>query len=1166
MNDKDKQALINGSATIPTKIEILNDNLFNIESVPFLIENNAIYNINNTKLEVYTAESIQNSVLVYKIGNTKDYLGKTIYVTANWENGNTNKGYIGLCTGNANGTIRTELVHLQDSTKTQNTTLPTTITTNNSTLFLTVYATTGEDNNVENDPIKYFNIRVCVDSLSTVITEEDYVKNWDMEDFRIVPKQGFVGQFVEKILTLNFKNITKDFVVENKEIVLWYGVKTDSGINWYSLGNYLVSAPKEQNVKDTTNVTAKDYTYKFNKDYVDRIPYPTTARILMQDVCNQAGVELAEESFYREDFVIPNNQFIEGSKLREVAKNIGKLAYSWVRVGTDNKAHLDFEQSNTVDKNDVVTNDNYYQDLVIQKEEYGVVNRIVLGSSNVEGGESVVEQLEDKIDVDLFGKSVQNGTPSQDNPIEIFSVNGINIFNKEDVDVGYRLDSSGNLYHENGYNTSKFIKVQPNTNYYRNVNIIQMEPVCTYDKNKTFIRRIQAGNTFATSESEAFIKTTASDDHLDNMQIEKGTIPHDYVPYNNIQFNDVGENLYNYTKTTNVSTGCTSDENGWITITCDNTTNNTSAYKNYYTYDLPLKNNTPYNVIVEIDEKTGDFANFNVVSTVSNDTQFTENFVLYNAITSGNVYQKLVNTGNDMSSTNGKLGLRTYIAFSPNQAGTVKFRISVLEDTTITTNDFVYKPYEEKIVNVDLQGNELCSMQNDTIKDKLILENGRATIVKNIRHLSLNVSDMNNANDYPGWKNQTQLKNDYPNLNGGMYILGISYMTNIGIQETSGNYFVAINTMVDGAVWLSRSGFGEEYTQDYWKENYPNLTFELYYALKTPEIIDLGEYAVETVEGANTVSLIYSLESDQTFTKYYLQEQTTYQTNPSTISIKKGYPLCELRIDDNPILYTQALRDSALSTKLLGLRYFPLTVTTTGYPWWVGKERVKVIDMDNVPRETYPFNRTISYMGHIKTKVEVTALTKTASKNLFRNDTKSINRRLEIIVDNNTKQLTLLNEQTTDLSSQLSQTTINLTSITNTVKDTQKTIDSVSQDIKVLSNTVQTNQTSTNLQISTIQSTIENGIENVKNTTVDINSAGATFGVDGSPFNLNINYQNLNIHQGTEEIGFFGYDPNLNKTVARIPNLETEKLSAGVHRQEKITVDGEERTGFFYIG
>lgn len=1016
MNDKDKQALINGSATIPTKIEILNDNLFNIESVPFLIENNAIYNINNTKLEVYTAESTQNSVLIYKIGETKDYLGKTIYVTANWENGNTNKGYIGLCTGNANGTIRTELVQLQDSTKTQNTTLPTTITTNNSTLFLTVYATTGESNNVENDPIKYFNIRVCVDNLSTVITEEDYVKNWDMEDFRIVPKQGFVGQFVEKIVTLNFKNITKDFIIENKEIVLWYGVKTDSGTNWYSLGNYLVSAPKEQNVKDTTNVTAKDYTYKFNNDYVDRITYPTTARILMQDVCNQAGVELAEESFYREDFVIPNNQFIEGSKLREVAKNIGKLAYSWVRVGTDNKVYLDFEQSNIVDKNDVVTNDNYYQDLVIQKEEYGVVNRIVLGSSNIEGGESVVEQLEDKIDVDLFGKSIQNGTPSQDNPIEIFSVNGINIFNKEDVDVGYRLDSSGNLYHENGYNTSKFIKVQPSTNYYRNVNIIQMESICTYDKNKNFIRRIQTGNTFTTTESEVLIKTTTSDEHLDTMQIEKGTIPHDYVPYNNIQFK--------------------------------------------------IKN----------------------------------------------------------------------------------------DDTSA------------RVLNIDLQENELCSMQNGTIKDKLILENGRATLVKNIRHLSLKIADMNNANDYPGWKGQTQLKADYPNLNGGMYNYGIPYMTNIGIQGISGNYFVAINTNTDGIIWLSKSGFGNDFTQEYWKENYPNLTFELYYALKTPEIIDLGEYVIDTIEGVNNVSLVYSLESEQIFTKYYLQEQTTYQTNPSTISIKKGYPLCELRIDDNPILYTQALRDSALSTKLLGLRYFPLTATTTGYPWWTGKERIKVIDMDNVPRETYPFNRTISYMGHIKTKVEVTALTKTASKNLFRNDTKSINRRLEIIVDNNTKQITLLNEQTTDLSSQLSQTTINLTSITNTVKDTQKTIDSVSQDVKVLSNTVQTNQTSTDLQISTIQSTIENGIENVKNTTVDINSAGATFGVVGSPFNLNINYQNLNIHQGSEEIGFFGYDPNLNKTVARIPNLETEKLSAGVHRQEKIIVDGEERTGFFYIG
>lgn len=135
----------------------------------------------------------------------------------------------------------------------------------------------------------------------------------------------------------------------------------------------------------------------------------------------------------------------------------------------------------------------------------------------------------------LKGKSTQDGTPTPDNPIDIINVSGTNLFNKNDVDVNYRLDSSGNLYHENGYNTSKFIKVEPNTNYCRNINIVQMEPVCTYDKDKTFIRRIQSGTTFTTSDTEVYIKTTASNEHLNTMQVEKGTVSHDYIMYGCIQ-------------------------------------------------------------------------------------------------------------------------------------------------------------------------------------------------------------------------------------------------------------------------------------------------------------------------------------------------------------------------------------------------------------------------------------------------------------------------------------------------------------------------------------------------------------------------------------------------------------------------------------------------------
>lgn len=41
-----------------------------------------------------------------------------------------------------------------------------------------------------------------------------------------------------------------------------------------------------------------------------------------------------------------------------------------------------------------------------------------------------------------------------------------------------------------------------------------------------------------------------------------------------------------------------------------------------------------------------------------------------------------------------------------------------------------YEPYQKKIINIDLKGNNLCSNKDKTIKDELIIENGRAKIIK----------------------------------------------------------------------------------------------------------------------------------------------------------------------------------------------------------------------------------------------------------------------------------------------------------------------------------------------------------------------------------------------------------------------------------------------------
>ena len=264
----------------------------------------------------------------------------------------------------------------------------------------------------------------------TILTESDYVENWDYEDFRYVPNQGFIGQFVERVVNGKLKNVDDSFTLENKVIELQFAVVRNDGTEtWYSLGHFIVNAPTDDNVEDNTSFKAVDYTKYFETPYINKLSYPTTAGALAYDVCKQAKTELGNfqatlttdttidenkqyfiydsdndvynlviepllenistyyeinECFTNSDFVVPNNQFVNNETCRTIMKAIGMLAYSWVRIGWDDKCYLDFEVNKTVLSENIITNDNYY-DLNTKNEYFGEVNKVIIGMKDVDG-------------------------------------------------------------------------------------------------------------------------------------------------------------------------------------------------------------------------------------------------------------------------------------------------------------------------------------------------------------------------------------------------------------------------------------------------------------------------------------------------------------------------------------------------------------------------------------------------------------------------------------------------------------------------------------------------------------------------------------------------------------------------------------------------------------
>ena len=238
--------------------------------------------------------------------------------------------------------------------------------------------------------------RIYIEGNDTPLDEYEIVST-TYEDYRYVDTDSLViGQFVARTFNGEIKNINRDLLIENKEIEVRMGVKVGDTTTWYSLGNFLITKPEEDDVKDKMTFKSMDYTKKFNKKFdPSLVTFPCTALELAEAVCAQCRVELATTDFTNADFIIENNQYVEDESCRKVMQDIGKLAYSWVRIGWDNKCYIDFEVKTEVEDHNIITNDEYY-DFSKQQKQFGVVNRVVVGMKDVDG-ENVAIQDDDSI-------------------------------------------------------------------------------------------------------------------------------------------------------------------------------------------------------------------------------------------------------------------------------------------------------------------------------------------------------------------------------------------------------------------------------------------------------------------------------------------------------------------------------------------------------------------------------------------------------------------------------------------------------------------------------------------------------------------------------------------------------------------------------------------------
>ena len=148
-------------------------------------------------------------------------------------------------------------------------------------------------------------------------------------------------------------------------------------------------------------------------------------------------------------------------------------------------------------------------------------------------------------------------------------------------------------------------------------------------------------------------------------------------------------------------------------------------------------------------------------------------------------------------------------------------------------------------------------------------------------------------------------------------------------------------------------------------------------------------------------------------------------------------------------------------------------------------------------------------------------------------------------------------------------------SINNTYTEVTKLQTEVTQNkesfevsVSQLTQTINTNNTAMQENIDNINNTLSNGVELVKNNlvTIDINGISVTTNTSAISTLLSNDRFSIKTKSG-EELFFVGYDYDLQKTVSRIDNLTVANyLIAGYHRTEGFVIDGEYRSGDFYVG
>lgn len=218
----------------------------------------------------------------------------------------------------------------------------------------------------------------------------------------------------------------------------------------------------------------------------------------------------------------------------------------------------------------------------------------------------------------------------------------------------------------------------------------------------------------ATAEITVVSGTTLNNIKL-AIQLEEGTTATKFEQYGMMPSTDYPSeiktagnnvNFFNYNDKKAVNEVYTVDDEGWITCEYDNSEGTAAKYLGYYTNNLKLKTNTQYAIFVEIKNVSGT-GRLCATSNYTNSQCAKDSDMYFSNLKSNDIYKFIVSTKNDFSQS--IYGLRTQCIFQTGESGSITFRISVQEDTSITAQKFVYSDYNQRNIKIEKNNTDTSS-------------------------------------------------------------------------------------------------------------------------------------------------------------------------------------------------------------------------------------------------------------------------------------------------------------------------------------------------------------------------------------------------------------------------------------------------------------------------